>query len=83
MLVDINEIGYVHLYGPLWLEINNRRLRQIMANYNEDKKIKAPLAIQNHHSLTDGYHIGHFLDNLNRHLEDPALITQPFSSSFK
>lgn len=51
--------------------------------YNEDKKIKAPLAIQNHHSLTDGYHIGHFLDNLNRHLEDPSLITQPFSSSFK
>ena len=51
--------------------------------YNEDKKIRVPLAIQNHHSLTDGYHIGHFLDILNRHLEDPGLIAQPFSSNFR
>lgn len=51
--------------------------------YRDEKSIKAPLAIQNHHSLTDGYHIGHFLDILNRHLEDPGLMRQPFVSHFK
>jgi chloramphenicol O-acetyltransferase type A len=51
--------------------------------YNDNDKIKAPLAIQNHHSLTDGYHIGHFLDILEKHLEEPMLIEGPFNSTFK
>ena len=51
--------------------------------YNNNDKIKAPLAIQNHHSLTDGYHIGHFLDILEKHLKEPRLIERPFTSTFK
>ena len=51
--------------------------------YNDAGKINAPLALQNHHSLTDGYHIGHFLDILYKHLEDPSLIERPFTSKFK
>jgi chloramphenicol O-acetyltransferase type A len=51
--------------------------------YNDNDKIKAPLAIQNHHSLTDGYHIGHFLDILEKHLKEPRLIERPFTSTFK
>ena len=51
--------------------------------YSEDDRTKAPLAIQNHHGLTDGYHIAHVLDILRCHLEDPGLIERPFVSSFK
>lgn len=51
--------------------------------YSDGDKIKAPLALQNHHSLTDGYHIGHFLDILQKHLDDPTLIDRPFASDFK
>lgn len=51
--------------------------------YKEAGVIKAPLALQNHHSLTDGYHIGHFLDILYKHLEDPMLIEHPYTSTFK
>ena len=50
--------------------------------YEHDGRVKAPLAIQNHHSLTDGFHIGHFLDIFHRHLEDPGLIERPFVSDF-
>ena len=50
--------------------------------YKDGEKTKAPLAIQNHHGLTDGYHIGHFLHILERHLENPDLIEQPFISNF-
>lgn len=50
--------------------------------YQDGEKLMAPLAIQNHHGLTDGYHVGHFLDIFHRHLEDPNLIEQPFTSSF-
>lgn len=50
--------------------------------YQNGDRTMAPLAIQNHHGLTDGYHIGHFIDILNRHLEDPRLIDRPFVSNF-
>jgi chloramphenicol O-acetyltransferase type A len=51
--------------------------------YQDGNSLKAPLAIQNHHSLTDGYHIGHFLDILDRHLKDPSLVRRPFTSDFR
>lgn len=50
--------------------------------YEQDGQLKAPLAIQNHHALTDGFHIGHFLDILHQHLEDPDLIGRPYKSDF-
>jgi chloramphenicol O-acetyltransferase type A len=50
--------------------------------FQSNGRTMAPLAIQTHHGLTDGYHIGHFLDNMNRHLEDPDMIDHPFASSF-
>jgi chloramphenicol O-acetyltransferase len=44
---------------------------------------KAGLGIQNRHGLTDDYHIGHFLDILQRHLDGPKLMTRPFTSTFR
>jgi chloramphenicol O-acetyltransferase type A len=51
--------------------------------YEDGNRVKAPFAIQNHHGLTDGYHIGHFIDIVSRHLQDPTLIDMPFVSKFK
>ena len=51
--------------------------------YKDGEAIKAALALQNHHGLTDGYHIGHFLHHLERHLRDPSLLERPFRSTFK
>lgn len=50
--------------------------------YQIGDRTMVPLAMQNHHGLTDGYHIGHFIDILNRHLADPSLIDHPFTSRF-
>lgn len=44
----------------------------------KDGNIFAPLAIQSHHGLVDGYHVGKFLDIMNRHLDDPNLINSSF-----
>lgn len=51
--------------------------------YKDGAATKVGLALQNHHGLTDGYHIGHFLHILERHLAEPALIERPFVSTFK
>lgn len=51
--------------------------------YLDTGRIRTPFAIQTHHSLIDGYHIGHFLDILERHLEDPELIRRSYVSSYK
>lgn len=51
--------------------------------YQHTDRIQTPFAFQTHHSLIDGYHIGHFLDILYRHLEDPELIHRSFVSSFR
>lgn len=50
--------------------------------YVSGGRTMAPLAMQTHHGLTDGYHIGHFLDIMQRHLEDPGLIDRPFISNY-
>ena len=50
--------------------------------YQSGDRTMAALAMQNHHGLTDGYHIGHFLDIMNRHLDEPGMIERPFVSSF-
>lgn len=46
--------------------------------YEDAGRTMVPFAMQTHHSLVDGYHVGLFLDILYRHLEDPDLIDQPF-----
>ena len=51
--------------------------------FQNEGQTMASLAIQTHHGLTDGYHIAHFLDIMNRHLEEPGLIDSPFVSSFE
>ena len=51
--------------------------------YEEHGRTKAGLGIQNHHGLTDGYHIGHFLDILQKHLDEPERLTRPFTSTFR
>ena len=51
--------------------------------YKDSEATKAALAFQSHHGLTDGYHIGHFLHHLERHLRDPSLLERPFRSTFK
>lgn len=50
--------------------------------YKDGAATKAALALQSHHGLTDGYHIGHFLHHLERHLKDPSLLERPFASTF-
>ena len=50
--------------------------------FKDGASTKAALALQNHHGLTDGYHIGHFLHHLERHLKDPSLLERPFASTF-
>lgn len=47
--------------------------------YEDRGRTMAPIAMQTHHSVVDGYHIGLFLDILNRHLGDPGLIDQAFT----
>jgi chloramphenicol O-acetyltransferase type A len=42
----------------------------------------APLGIQTHHSVVDGYHIGHLIHILEEHLRDPKLLERPFASTF-
>lgn len=49
--------------------------------YQDAGKTIAPFAMQTHHSLVDGYHVGLFLDILQRHLTDPGLIDQHFPIS--
>lgn len=49
--------------------------------YQDAGRTRVPLAMQTHHSLVDGYHVGLFLHILERHLENPALIDQPYSSA--
>lgn len=45
---------------------------------HEDRgRTTVPIAMQTHHSLVDGYHVGLFLEILSRHLDDPSLIDQP------
>ena len=75
--------SFTSLQFPYSKKIDSMPVFAIGKMYNEGDKIKAPFALQNHHSLTDGYHIGHFLDILEKHLNDPSLIDLPFTSNFK
>lgn len=51
--------------------------------YEEHGRIRLGLGLQVHHGLVDGYHIGHFIHNVQRHLDDPSLVLRPFASSFE
>lgn len=42
--------------------------------YEDNGRLKAPLGIQSHHAFVDGYHIGRFVEILERHLASPELI---------
>ena len=46
--------------------------------YEERGRIKAPLGVQSHHAFVDGYHIGKFVEILDRHLAAPELIYHSF-----
>ncbi|MEY2719473.1 MAG: hypothetical protein RLZZ273_839 [Bacteroidota bacterium] len=50
--------------------------------YDDNGRIKVGLGLQVHHGLVDGYHIGHFVHILERHLEDPTLLEGPYVSTF-
>ncbi len=50
--------------------------------YEDAGRIKLGLGLQVHHGLVDGYHIGHFVHILERHLEDPTLLEHPYISTF-
>lgn len=51
--------------------------------YEDGGRIKLGLGMQVHHGLVDGYHMGHFVHILERHLEDPTLLEGPFESTFE
>ena len=50
--------------------------------YDEAGRIKLGLGLQVHHGLVDGFHIGHVVDIVQKHLEDPAAIERHFVSTF-
>lgn len=50
--------------------------------YDDNGRIKVGLGLQVHHGLVDGYHIGHCMNIIERHLADPTLIERPFTSTF-
>ncbi len=50
--------------------------------YDDNGRIKVGLGLQVHHGLVDGYHIGHCINIIERHLADPTLIERPFTSTF-
>lgn len=50
--------------------------------YDDNGRTKLGLGLQVHHGLVDGYHIGHCLNIIERHLADPTLIEHPFTSTF-
>ena len=51
--------------------------------YEDGGRIKLGLGMQVHHGFVDGYHMGHFVHILERHLEDPTLLEGPFESTFE
>jgi chloramphenicol O-acetyltransferase type A len=51
--------------------------------YDQHGRTLLGLGLQVHHGLVDGYHIGHFVHNVQRHLDDPSLVLRPFTSSFE
>jgi chloramphenicol O-acetyltransferase type A len=51
--------------------------------YDDAGRIKLGLGLQVHHGLVDGYHIGHLVDIVQRHLEDPAIIEGHVVSTFE
>ena len=50
--------------------------------YEDQGRIKLGLGLQVHHGFVDGYHIGHFIHIVERHLENPALIEDSFESTY-
>ena len=50
--------------------------------YTHSDRTFAPLGIQTHHSVVDGYHVGHVIHNMERHLVDPTLLERSFASTF-
>ena len=50
--------------------------------YDDNGRIKVGLGLQVHHGLVDGYHIGHCINIIERHLADPTLMERPFTSTF-
>ncbi|MBU3679883.1 MAG: hypothetical protein FGM32_09810 [Candidatus Kapabacteria bacterium] len=51
--------------------------------YTNNERLIAPLGIQTHHSVVDGYHVGHFIHNMERHLQDPTMLERAFMSTFE
>jgi chloramphenicol O-acetyltransferase len=51
--------------------------------YEDGGRIKLGLGLQVHHGFVDGYHIGHFVHILERHLEDPTMLEQPYVTTFE
>lgn len=45
--------------------------------FQHGEQLLLPLAVQVHHGLIDGFHVGLFYDRLNRLLENPSLLDQP------
>lgn len=48
----------------------------------ENGRMKLAISLQVHHALMDGYHVGHLVHNVQRHLDDPTLIQREYHSLF-
>lgn len=46
--------------------------------YEDGDRLRVPFAIQTHHGLIDGYHMGQFIKIIDDHLRDPEAVLKPY-----
>ena len=47
--------------------------------YEDGDRLRVPFAIQTHHGLIDGYHMGQFIKIIDDHLRDPEAGLKPYT----
>ena len=75
-------IHFTSISHPIKLDAGDSIPRISWGSFKEDKeKIGMPLAVQVHHGLADGYHLGKFFNQMQELLNDPAKLFERQRSS--
>ncbi len=68
-------IHFTSISHPIKLDAGDSIPRISWGSFKEDReKIVMPLAVQVHHGLADGYHLGKFFNQMQELLNDPAKL---------
>ena len=68
-------IHFTSISHPIKLDADDSIPRISWGSFKEDKeKTVMPLALQVHHGLADGYHLGNFFSQIQELLNDPAKL---------